>query len=195
MPLNSEVLSEIQTLVHGGFEKRDRIIEIVCEELYEPGDLDSIEVESAVDDALIALEKAQADWPAITDCDKLDHAFSALEKLGIIALQNAGNTQSDGYEDVQAACADRKATSSIGGYCFYHGQDLDRAVNGGGLYLAFGPIDPEKEESEGPGVGATVVAELARAGLATQWDGSFNKRILVPAIDWKRRRHGRRKSW
>ncbi|MCR6477309.1 hypothetical protein NU688_14200 [Variovorax sp. ZS18.2.2] len=195
MPLNAEVLDEIHQLVRGGFEKRARIVEIVCEELYEPGELDDAEVESAIDEAFTVLEKEQAVWPTITDCDKLDQVFSALEQLGIIALQNAGHTQSDGYEDVQAAYAESEAKSSIVGYCFYHGQDLDRVVRDGALFLAFGPIDPEKEESDGPRIGEAVVAELARAGLAVQWDGSCNSRILVMNIDWKRRRLGRRKIW
>ena len=35
MPLNSEVLRNIDGLVRGGFDERDRIIEIFCEEMHE----------------------------------------------------------------------------------------------------------------------------------------------------------------
>jgi hypothetical protein len=37
MRLSPDTLREIEGLVRGGFEERDRIIEIVCQEMYEPG--------------------------------------------------------------------------------------------------------------------------------------------------------------
>jgi hypothetical protein len=187
MPLNSEVLRNIDGLVRGDFDERDRIIEIFCEEMHEPGELDEAEVTVAVDAAFASLEKDKATWPSMTDCDKLDRVFAALNTRGIIALQNAGYTQSDGYDDVREIYDPRSDRDKMVGYCFYHGQDLERAVNGEGLYLAFGPMDAQNEETAGPRVGAMIVAELERMGFSAQWDGTFNQRIYVPAIDWKRR--------
>jgi hypothetical protein len=187
MPLNSDALREIDGLVRGGFEQRDRIIEILCEEMYAPGELDEAEVIAAVDAALVALARAKAMWPETTDCDRLDGVFAALNARGIIALQNAGYTQSDGYDDVRQSYDERLDPDTVIGYCFYHGQDLERAVHGEGLYLAFGPLDAKKEETEGPRIGAMIVEELARAGFAVTWNGTFGQRIFIPAIDWKRR--------
>jgi hypothetical protein len=187
MPLSAEVLRNIGGLVRGGFEERDRIIEILCEEMHEPGELDEAEVTVAVDAAFASLEKDKATWPSMTDCDKLDRAFAAINALGIIALQNAGYTQSDGYDDIREIYHSRSDRDKVIGYCFYQGQDLERAVNGEGLYLAFGPMDAQNEETEGPRVGAMIVAELKRVGFTAQWNGTFTQRIHVPAIDWKRR--------
>ncbi len=187
MPLSSEVLRTIDGFVRGGFEERDRIIEILREEMYEPGELDEAEVTVAVDAAFASLEKEKATWPSITDCDKLDSVFEALNTLGIIALQNAGYTQSDGYDDTREIYHRRADRDKVIGYCFYHGQDLERAVCGEGLYLAFGPMDAQNEETEGPRVGAMIVEELKRMGFSPQWNGTFNQRIHVSAIDWKRR--------
>jgi len=187
MPLSSEVLRTIDGFVRGGFEERDRIIEILREEMYEPGELDEAEVTVAVDATFASLEKEKATWPSITDCDKLDRVFEALNTLGIIALQNAGYTQSDGYDDTREIYHRRADRDKVIGYCFYHGQDLERAVCGEGLYLAFGPMDAQNEETEGPRVGAMIVEELKRMGFSPQWNGTFNQRIHVPAIDWKRR--------
>ena len=39
MKTPAEILREIDGLVRGGFEERDRIIEILCEEMYAPGEL------------------------------------------------------------------------------------------------------------------------------------------------------------
>jgi hypothetical protein len=187
MPLDPQVLREIDALVRGAFDDRDSIIETFCEGRYEPGELDEAEVIAAVDAAIAAREKDQATWPAVTDCDKLDKVFAALNNQGIIALQNAGYTQSDGYDDVQQIYQEHPHPGHLIGYCFYHSQDLERAVHGEGLNLAFGPIDSRTEQTEGPRIGALIVAELKKAGFTVQWDGTFSQRILIPKLDWKRR--------
>ena len=187
MPLSTEVVSEIDLFVRGGFEDRDRIIEIVTEEMYEPGELNAEEVEAAVDAATAAHERQKASWPPVTDCDKLDSVFASLSSKGVIALQYAGYTQSDGYEDIAEAYHVHPNRDSIIGYCFYHGQDLARAVDGGGLYLAFGPMDPKKESTEGPRIGALVAEELKQVGFNVRWNGTFDQRIFVPEVEWKRK--------
>jgi hypothetical protein len=188
MGLSPDTLREIDGLVRGGFEERDRIIEILCQEMYAPEELDEAEVTAAVDAAFASLVRDKTTWPTTTDCDRLDGVFAALNRHGIIALQNAGCTQSDGYDDVQQIYAERSDRDTIIGYCFYHAQDLDRAVHGQGLHLAFGPMDAQMEDREGPRIGAMITDELTRAGFSVTWDGTFAQRIFVPAIDWKRRR-------
>src|SRR4051794_32529957 len=98
MPLSQATLREIRAQVRGGFEDRGRILEIFCEEMYAPGELDPAEVEAAIDDARAAYEAEKAGWPEVTDCDRLDAVFASLKRRGIIALQNAGYTQSDGQD-------------------------------------------------------------------------------------------------
>jgi hypothetical protein len=187
MPLSKETLQEIETQVRGGFEARDRIIEIFCEEMYAPDELDPDEVEAAVDAAIAAHESEKPNWPEVTDCDRLDAVFEALNKQGIVSLQNAGYTQSDGYSDCVEVYHERLKREPITGHCFYQGQDLERAVHGQGLCLAFGPMNPEEEETKGPEIGRIIAAELKRAGFTVEWDGTFSKRIFVQDIEWKRR--------
>jgi hypothetical protein len=187
MPLSPATLREISAQVRGGFEDRGRILEIFCEERYAPGELDPTEVEAAVDDAIAAHEAEKASWPEVTDCDRLDAVFEALNRRGIIALQNAGYTQSDGQDDVREVYCGTPDAQHIVGYCFYHGQDLERAVEGGGLSLAFGPVHPQDEQTKGLEVGRRIVEELRRAGFQPQWNGTFNERISIPQFDWKRR--------
>ncbi len=186
--MDEEARELIRTFVRGGHEPGDRIVEILCEEAYEPGELERSEVEAAVSEEMATLAREQVSWPEVTDCDRLTDAFRDLNRKGVIALENAGYTQSDGYEDVRAAYEDLPRKSGIIGYCFYHGQDLERAVAGEGLFLSFGPIDPALEESDGPRIGRLVVEELALNDLAAAWDGSFKSRIGIPVLDWKKRR-------
>lgn len=132
----------------------------------------------------VAKREAERGWPACTDCDRLDQAFRALDEMGILALQNAGNTMSDGHSDA-AEALEEKGRNKYFGYCFYHGQDLERAVDGGGLMIAFDHVDgdvPEKQK-----VGVAVVAELERAGLKCDWGEDVNTRVCIPRFDWKKR--------
>jgi hypothetical protein len=189
--MDDEVRDEIGVLVRAGFYTRERLVEIICEEMYSPGELERADVENAVDEAWSALVAEQKSWPAETDCDRLDRVFTSLNAAGVIALQNAGITQSDGYEDVRERYDHLRAgsgdASNIMGYCFYHGQDLNHAVQGGHLYLAFGPMDPRQEETEGPRVGQHIVATLTKEGFNVEWNGEFSTRILVTGMKWMKR--------
>lgn len=185
--LAPEVVEEISTLVRSGFYDKARLSQVFLEEMYEPGELDDADVSAAIDAATQEWEAEKKQWPAVTDCDRLDRAFAAINNRGVIALQNAGYTQSDGYQDFREAYENHPSKSEIIGYCFYHGQDVERAVRGCGLFFAFGPTDPASEETEGPQIGNIVREELERVGLKLDWNGTFAKRMSVPNIVWQKR--------
>jgi hypothetical protein len=187
MALTNETRSEIHVLVHGGFKDAERIVEILTEEMYEPGELDEAEVEAFVAQSFAALEQSKAHWPAVTDCDRLVQAFAQMDMQGVLCMLNAGYTQSEGFEGVQQALRERDDADGFIGYCFFHGQDLERVLGGGGLRLAFGSLDAKLESTLGLEVGQRVVRALAAAGLHTQWDGTFQQRISIPVFDWKYR--------
>lgn len=185
--MDNEIKAEIRAAVRGGFDAEDRVVAQFLEERYEPGELDPRDVKEAVAREFAALREEQKSWPKETDCDRLTQVFKSLNAKGVVAIENAGYTQSDGYDDTREAYEKLKDKSKVAGYCFYHGQDLERAVAGAGLYLAFGPIDPAKEETDGVRVGKLVVEELKAKGFAVQWKGTFGDRILIQKLDWKRR--------
>lgn len=185
--LPSETREEISALVRSGFYNKDRLMDIFCEEMYAPGELEPNDVSVALDSEFTKWEAEKHTWPDVTDCDRLDSAFAAMNKRGIVAMQNAGYTQSDGFDDFREAYENHPNKSSVLGYCFYHGQDLERAVRGAGLFLAFGPVNPSEEETKGPLIGNIVREELEHAGLRVEWDGTFNKRLSVPELVWQRR--------
>jgi hypothetical protein len=185
--VEAETLEEVATLVRTGCYSRERLEEIFLEEMYAPGDLDPDEVAEALDRAIDAFAREREGWPEVTDCDRLDRAFAAIGHRGVIALHNAGNTQSDGYDDFRQAFEEASDQSAVLGFCFYHGQDLEGVVRGGGLRLSFGPTNPDDEATKGPEVGRIVREELERAGLKVQWSGKLAERIYLPDISWKRR--------
>ncbi|WP_339734565.1 hypothetical protein [uncultured Gimesia sp.] len=185
--LDAELLREIDWHVRAGFYDKSDLMRIICEEIYAQEDIDEALVSATIDSQLAALEEKKKTWPAVTDCDRLDSVFAALNKRGIIALQNAGNTQSDGYEDFRYDYEEHPDSASVVGYCFYHKQDLELVVSDGLLYLAFGPVDPKEEEAKGLEVGNMVREELQKAGLKVEWDGTFNERLKVQNFVWQRR--------
>jgi hypothetical protein len=127
---------------------------------------------------------AEAGWPSETDCDRLDAAFVELNASGIIALHNTGYTMSDG-RDIVGIELEKRDREAVVGYCYYHAQDVERALECGGLWIAFGDLDNTPEGKVA--VGRRVVAELERHGFHAAWDGDPERRIGVPEFDWKRR--------
>ena len=178
--------TEIRRLVWSGFYDAPAVREIVLEEIFEPGEIDPDWVEQRIDEEFARKLEVERAWPAVTDCDKLDRAFDELNETGIIALQNAGFTQDEGIEDVTAEYEELGGEDSlVEGYCFYHGQDLERAVDGEGLLLTFGDI--QGDDARGVEIGARIVEVLHRHGLAVEWTGTIDQRIELPEIEWRRR--------
>jgi hypothetical protein len=176
------IRATIRTWVWSGFYDEDLIIEMLDDILEDDVDVDAMR--KSITDEFAKKAAAEKSWPRETDNDRLDRAFTSLDVSGICAVQNAGYTMSDGISDVSEAIADRGA-DRYHSYCFYHGQDLERAVEGHGLMLAFGDLndDPLK----GVAVGKLICAMLKSAGFVTEWDGTVDTRINIPKFDWKRR--------
>lgn len=176
----------IRHYVWSGFYSSRDIEEILCEEVFEPGQIDVGWVRACIDHEFAAKLEQQIEWPEKTDCDWLDEVFAAMERLGIIALQNAGYTQSDGMEDVSEEWHARGGEGSgVVGYCFYHGQDLERAVKGEALYLTFGDIGGD--DVKGVEIGKRIRGEFHECEFAVMWDEDVKTRIQIRGIDWKRR--------
>src|SRR5262249_24467388 len=93
-------------------------------------------LEEAARFLLASQRAAERTWPASTMNDAIERAFDEINESGIVALENAGCTQSDGCSDANDLAADRDVPPR--GAVFYHGQDLARGVAGEGLYLTFG---------------------------------------------------------
>ena len=167
-----------------------RIEEQVRDELR---NTDGAEVEGLLAEARAGLEqqrRRERTWAEATTNDHIDEAFDALAELGVIALQNAGYTMSDGWSDVAEAQLDQP---DAWGGTFFHGQDVESGVRGGGLLLAFGAFaDGPEREGESLRLAKMICEELNRCGVATKWDGTIRQRISIPAFEWRKRRHSRR---
>ena len=184
--MNEDAVLLIRQLVWSGFYNADEIQEIVTEDMFEPGEVDTEWCSSQIAQEFERKSKDEYSWPTVTDCEQLTAAFDELDAGGVIALENAGYEQSDGITDITQIYLDQGGpASSIEGYCFHHGQDLERAVDGNGLMLTFGDIDGADEK--GLEIGRRIVATLERHGFQVEWPGTINRRIEIPNIKWQRR--------
>lgn len=177
------VLNVIRQWVWSGYYAEAEIREEMLDDILED-DCDEPMLRAAVAGQWQAKQQAEQGWPAQTDCDRLDAVFYRLHEVGICALANAGYTMSDGHTEVTEAVA-QAPEGHYHGYCFYHGQDVECAVDGGGLFIAFGDLQGGADADLA--VGQQVAAALVGAGFVLAWDGTSKMRIAVPGFVWLRR--------
>jgi hypothetical protein len=179
-----------------GYETDDEVVVAVIDALAgEHGERASVaerveRLAPGVFEAQAAMERA---WHVPTDCDRLDRAFAAIGRRGIVARQHFGCCQSCGHARLQDELA--REHGAVRGYAFFHAQDTAAAASGGGLYLSFGAVMPPgtpEDDRDGAAVqvGREIVALLTAAGLPVEWDGQLETRIRVP-LAWRRRRRRR----
>ena len=132
---------------------------------------------------MAAKKEAEKSWPAVTDWDRLDGVFTALTQAKILTLHNAGYTQNDAHSDAWELV--NTLPGDWRGFVFYHGQDVERAIEGLPLFLGFDAIsrDPEAKTA----VGMEFTGALRAAGFTIDWDGDPEKRPAITNLDWKKR--------
>lgn len=192
MTENEEFIYESLIMqVRMGFFSIEEITENVLEEVEDNGFEDEISeewVQERLDSEYKKYVEESRSWSKPTDTEKLIAAFDELCKQNIIALHNAGYEMSDGeYEVVEVERELRKKGIESDGYCFYHEQDLARAVIGEkpDLYVAFQKID-NKDAKVAISVGKKVCEVLNNFGLKTVWNGEVTTRIQIPDFRWQR---------
>lgn len=110
---------------------------------------------------------------------RLDRFFEALTEADLVALQDAGTTQPDGFSDCSEIFHERGgASAGLHGFCFYTRQDRNRAKREGRLDLAFWGA-PEGADADMLRVGALIVRTAEAAGLPITWNGSAGRRPTV----------------
>jgi hypothetical protein len=186
--ITKEVTDFVESRVAAGFDPPERIVQCAVDMYSDDQPEEALRpvAQRVTDDAVHRFQRAQASWPAVTDCDRLDHAFQELESIGIVSRQNFSDCGTCGAaEIVDEIQATKKRGKPVRGYTFYHEQDTESAVSGSGLYLNYGAVeDGERAALE---IAREIVAALNRQGLKTKWDGTWEQRIRVN-LDWKRRR-------
>ncbi|MFG2291274.1 DUF6891 domain-containing protein [Streptomyces sp. NPDC048595] len=135
----------------------------------------------------------QADWPEVTDPDRVARAFAALGAEGLTARMDFTCCSRCGLGEIAAERAEGDR-----GFVFFHHQDTESAAEGHGLAVRYGSYADFGEASgEAPAgqaatderaeIGRTVAAALGEAGLSVRWDGDPDRVIEVAPLDWRKR--------
>lgn len=122
----------------------------------------------------------QRRWSDVTDPDRLERAFAALDGRGITAREHFTCCRSCGMGEIRAEGRD-----DARGFVFFHLQGTESAAAGHGLTLYYGGFDESAETAVS--VGREVAAVLGEAGLTVEWDGSPDRAIELPGLDWRKR--------
>jgi hypothetical protein len=187
----------IDNHIKSGFMHRDEIVQATLIEFRgEFGGKDFLKaICTTVDRNLARYLITESAWVLPTDCDKLDRAFDALQKEGVVTRQHFACCNDCGHREMQSELRrmGKVKHRSVKGFAFFHQQDTARAVKSGSLYITFdalatvGEVEVDKAIERALLVGERIVAALSAAGLKTHWDGSYLRRIEVP-VTWRKRR-------
>lgn len=122
----------------------------------------------------------EASWPAVTGPDRLQAAFTGLEGSGITARMDFACCNSCAFGEIG-----EQAAEGARGYVFFHHQDTERVAESGVLWLTYGafPGSPSSTVS----IGEEVANALTAAGLTVDWDGTPERALKIPAMDWRKR--------
>ncbi|OXG00527.1 hypothetical protein BC749_105227 [Flavobacterium araucananum] len=191
MTENQEFIYEsIFNQVRMGFLSLDEIQENILEEIEDNEFEDEISEEWAFDKIREEYQKLLSEskqWKSPTDTERLIKAFDELCDENILALHNAGYTTTDGeYEVVEVERALQENEVESDGYCFYHEQDLARAIaiEDPGLFIAFQKVD-NSDDATTIEVGKIVAEALRNNGLEVNWNGSARSKIEIPGFRWQ----------
>lgn len=127
-------------------------------------------------------ELAEQSWTGVSTNDRLDKAFEFLDQGGVFTAQDYWCCSSCGH----SAAAEEMTNRKTRGYCFYHQQDTDRGIEGGGLMLAYGSY--EGEDPKTIAIGQEICSALDRFGIPYEWNGSASSRIFIQPFEWRKRR-------
>jgi hypothetical protein len=176
----------IRHYVWAGEHDPEEVFIIIDEEEFDGDEEQHPWLRDAINREFKKKRKAEKTWPKVTDWDRLDQLFQSLRAEGILAEHDAGFTKQDGWDTVLGLYKEEGGRrSDITGLCFYTSQDMEGAMEGGGLWLAYGHVSGDGRK--GRAVGNRLREACEGAGFTVEWDGSVRTRLLLKNFRWQRR--------
>ncbi|NVK10093.1 MAG: hypothetical protein HWD89_13650 [Tenacibaculum sp.] len=184
--IKDEAIEQLEKDVLFGFENGDNLLESISEMFYDESNFDEEWLKQEIDSRLKKHKADSLKWEKPTDFDRLVKSFDELNKNKIVSLHKAGYTKSDGEDDCSEIIAELKEIGiNAKGYCFYHTQDLERAIGEQKmLFIAFDSHN--REDGLAKEVADKIMEVLRKNGFNVKWNGSLDTRIGISEIDWKK---------
>jgi hypothetical protein len=186
MVTEKDIRHWVHSLVWTGEYLADEIPLLIEDSLGVDDEVDENWLRELIVAEVAAKRAAEQTWPAVTDWDRLDRVFQALQQQGIIALHRAGFTQSDGLEEVEDDYQEMGGEASgYTGHCFYTEQDQHQALDGSGMCIGVGHLSGN--DAKGVEVGHLLRAALEAEGFSVEWNGTIGYRLFVKGFHYQRR--------
>jgi uncharacterized protein DUF6891 len=185
--IKDEVLEQLELDIKFGFENEEELFDNIREMFYDEDDFDEYWLRQIISEKYKQHQKDSLTWTKPTDFDRLAKAFDELIEGKIVCLHKAGYTKQDGEGDCMETIEKLKelGVKAIG-FCYYHSQDLARAVDPDirNLYLGFdSPIQDDNEALE---VANKIVRALKKYSFEVNWTGTVDQRIEIKNITWRK---------
>jgi len=181
------IYSEIRTALFSTKEIEEKIIQTVEDNGFEK-EFSKSWIKSRIKEEYQKLLAESKHWKSPTDVELLIKAFNELAKDGIIALHNAGYDTREGLDEVQEIIhkLKKKSIKRPIGYCFYHQQDLERAISAthSNLYLSFNTLK-NISDKETIKLGQKIVKILKKYHFKINWDETANTKIEILNFKWQ----------
>ncbi len=185
--IKDEVLEQIEKDVLMGFESAEEMTESIADMFADEDDFDEDWLAETIEARCEEHKENSFNWSKPTDFERLDAAFTHLIKEGIVCLHHAGYTQQDSVGDCEEAIEELDDMGiEVIGYCYYHAQDLERAIDPTEKSLLLGFDSVSEDDEEAAIIGDTIVEVLKVLNFDVNWDGTINQRIEIKNINWQK---------
>jgi hypothetical protein len=188
--LRKRVLSVVRQEVYSGFfTSTKELAEDLCLLFQEHGaDPDTLTafIEGGLQDTLHEYLATQQDWPAVTDCDRLDATFDELQAIGIISRHHywCGNALALSNIGEELELFEESTGRNARGYLFYTEHDTFRALDGCPLYLTYGSTEATPEADDL--ISQEIIRCLERHHLSPTSINPLANTLHLP-LTWQRR--------
>lgn len=185
--IKDEALEQIILDIQFGFENEEVIVEGILDMFYNEQGFDQDWLKQTVQEKYREHLQLSTNWTKPTDFDRLAASFDELIKQKIVCLHKAGYTKQDAIGDCEEAIEQLKehGVEAIG-YCYYHAQDLARAVHPESKNLLLGFDSANEDDTGALVVGQKIVEVLSKNGLEIIWSGSIEQRIEIINLNWQK---------
>ena len=184
--IKDEAIEQLEKDILFGFENGDDLLESISEMFYDEDGFDENWLKNEIEIRLKKHQDESLNWVKPTDFEKLVKSFDELNKEKIVSLHRAGYTRQDGESDCSEIIDELKTIGiTEKGYCYYHTQDLERAIGDEKmLHIGFDSYNHEDELAKE--VAEKIVGILKKNAFNVNWNGSLENRIEILNINWKK---------
>ncbi|WP_405570884.1 DUF6891 domain-containing protein [Winogradskyella sp. Asnod2-B02-A] len=184
--IKDEAIEQLDKDILFGFYDANGLFESISDMFYDENDFDETWLKNEIHLRLKKHQIESLNWKKPTGFDRLVVSFDTLIKDKIVALHKAGYTRQDGEGDC-AEIIEELSNNGIKvlGYCYYHTQDLERAI-GDEQNLFIGYDSYNHNDELAMDVANKIVKTLESNGFNVNWNGSLETRIQITDINWQK---------